>query len=112
MVLTGSIINCGHFKSYLIVAKYPRRILSRYFLDRWLIVFFHKELCVRVCHSVTRDVGEVGRLMHVNAHSMARVQQRGVFDVHVEIRQLFLGGFGTRFKRQGCKTQKSGGKKN
>lgn len=47
--------------------------------------------------TITNDVRKVGGLMHVDAHSVARIQQGGVFYVTINIQQLFLNWESPRF---------------
>lgn len=54
-------------------------------------------MCVGFFHTITKDGRKVGGMMHVDAFSVAHIQQGGVFYVKMETQQLLLNGEGRCF---------------
>lgn len=51
-----------------------------------------QDVCVGFSHTITHDIRKVGWVVHVDALSVAHIQQCGVFYVKMETQQLLLNG--------------------
>ena len=56
-----------------------------------------QETCLGFSHTITYDVRNVGGMMHVDALSVAHIQQGGIFYVTMEAQHIILNGESQRF---------------